>query len=671
MTRSPLIFLALAALCFLGALLWSGRGAGGYARPVAAEEALGAPADALPHPPAPPGAAQDSPEAAASDLSAVREAVAHETATAALSITLQGTAVAHTADGAEYAREDGNFWISFDLTGRAQAVAVRNGRWETMMELPEQTAVTSLGRASISRVILRSRRGDPFPETIVLAVDRELVVGCRWSANNLLHVLDAESGAHLAGVRLLPASAGRLPPASAEGREPGETSPFVFEPGLGSLGGNDVRAWWVGAPGHEWARIALDHRRGGDRTLTLRPAGELQITWTGEPPSGPVLEIQPLDGPLAGQRVGQQLLSGGPPMLFSGLAPGRYEVNLRRMRRSGRLLLSREAAVRAGERTALRLNLEPLAHAPEPVPLGGTIQVHSGWRGMGKLSLEVRRDDPTGALAWGTATTDRHTHALGEVTAEEGAGDVRPWKAEDVLPGRVRIDVLGPGGSLLLREPVDVGRAGAEGVVLRVDEPALVAIDVREGSTGRRFLRGASSPGQRGLNISCRPAGSSASYEEVCGEVDEDTGVFQARLPRGEWELSIFHQDFAWIRERLSLGSSSKSLTVTLQGSCTIDLRLMSEGWTVPVELKYWRAIEVTDADSEELPFGIEMVGNRPGHARLTMEDRGRCRLILPQVNGFSRSPPIHVTLSPGEPTVVEVEFERLFSRPSGQPERR
>ena len=670
MKKLSLILLAFALACGLGAVLWRSLTANAVPGTVSQGEERGVAHVALAAPSAPsapsaPGDVTEAPE----PPPAAREAVAAEGA-ASLSVTLRGTAVARMA-GVEYGLEAGRFRIHFDLTDRAQAVEVRGGRWECEMEVPAGTSLAELGRASISSVVLRSRGGDPFPETIALSADRELAVGCLWSGSHLLHVLDAKSGAHLAGVRVLPASAGRLPPAVPASSSPGEGSPFVFEPNLRSLGGDDVRAWWVGASEHEWARIALDHRRGGDRTVSLRRAGELQVTWTGTPPAGPVLDVRALDGPLADRLVGRQLLAGGPPALFTGLAPGRFGVELHRMSREGRLLLSRETRVRAGERTSLHLHLEPLANAPELVPLGGTLQVHSGWRGLGGLSLAVRRDDPAGAGGWGTAMTDRSKHALGEVTAREGAGDVRPWKSDAVLPGRFRIEVRGPERALLLQEWIQVGPVGATNVALVIDAPTAVAIDVREGAAERPFLTGASSPGRRGLSISYRLADSDASYRRVSGELDGATGVFHARMPRGEWELSIFHEDYAWVQKRLALNLSQTSVTVVLRSSCTLELRLVSEGWRVPVEREWFRAIEITDFEGEPLPFGSETVGNSPGRARLSMEDRSPCRLVFPPVNGFAPIAPIEATLSSESPTVLEFELERLLPGQTGTGERR
>ncbi|MAF65487.1 MAG: hypothetical protein CMJ84_07500 [Planctomycetes bacterium] len=658
MKKLPFSLLAVTLACVAGAWLWNSLSV----IPIAPGVAAGAGVETAPVAPSTPFEAPEQREGP--EPSTKREALAAEV-NPVRSISLRGTAVAHTADGAEHRSEDGKFWIRFEWADGARPVQVIGGRWECEVELPEDTPPQALGRASISRIFLRSRRGDPFPETIALSADRDLAVGCLWKSLNRLHVLDTRTGAHLAGVSVLAASAGRLPPTGTGDRVPGESSPFVFEPTLGALAGNDVRAWWVGAPGYEWARIALDHRTGGERTVGLRRAGELQVSWTGDPPAGPVWEVRPLDGPLAGRLVGRQLLAGGTPALFRGLAPGRLEVRLCRTRRGGRLLRSREAIVQAGERTALHLNLEPLDHAPDPVPFGGTLRVHPGWPSAGEWSLAVHRDDPAGAGGWG-GKAESNERAVGEVTAHIGEDEVRSWKVDDVLPGRFRIEVRDTAKAPLLQDWVEVGPSGATEVSLRIGAPAELAIDVREGAAARPFLAGADSPGQRGLSLSYRPAGSEASYERVPGELDADTGVFHALLPQGEWELSIFHEDYAWIREPLSLGPTPTSVAVTLEGSSTLELHLTSEGWKIPVEEEWFRALEISDQTGEPIPFGFEMIGTRPGRARLFLANRGSCRLVLPPVNGFAPHAPIEAVLSSTGATRVEVALERLFSGNAG-----
>ncbi len=648
MRKLTATILALGLACWMAAVLWESP----VPEPVAATGALEGPGIPTPDPPA---GAEPSVVGREAAQSGRREAAAEESV-APGSITLRGTAVARMADGMEFRGEDGSFRIRSESVGLQRRVEVRGGRWEIALELPEGADPADLGRASISNFVLRSRRGDPFPETIGLDAQGELEVGCLWTASHFLRVKDAATGEHLTGVRLTPASGRRLPPSGPVDPSTLEHSPFVFEPRIGSLSGDDVRIWWVGAVEHEWVRIALDHRRGGDRTITLRRAGELEVSWSGEAPPGPVLQVNALDGHDAPRLVSRRTLAAGSPQRFEGLGPGRYEVELRRTRRAGRLLLQREVVVGGGSRATLHLDLDPLATATATVEVGGTLQVHSGWRGLGPLFVALRPEVGSLTARWEPKDAAHRRVSVGEAGAPDGAGDVRAWQIPDVVPGLYSVEVGPLEGAVLLSEQVEVGQAGAPALALRVGPPSQLAIDVRVGESGSPLLAGATSARSAGLDLSFRASASDGRYDPLHGALDPETGVFHALLPPGAWELSVFHEDFAWVREGVHLGSAPQRVSIALEGSDSLELRLVCEGWPIPAERAWFRAIEITDASGEALPFGLEMIGSMPGRARLFMASRGPYRLDCPPLNGFAALQAVLDAGPGGAPTVIELE---------------
>lgn len=419
---------------------------------------------------------------------------------------------------------------------------------------------------------------------------------------SVLHVVDADTGAPLAGVQVAlgtPAGATVGGPGwrALEGSTaspialdrldllPGRSPWEVVDPARGAL------RFWVSAPGFAWTDVVVDLAAGGTSEVALERGASVRLDVSGAP-AGQRLRLVPRGD---GARVAHErthLVDG--LLEIGGVAPGRYELRVEARRAPHALAHALDLSVPpGGVRTAVALEARP---DPVRVTLRGEVRIAEGW-GAPRGRLVVRRTGTIRALL---------RTPLAELEQPDGtfafdAGEVAPGAYEVVLDGyahrgEVRVDPRSDGAPVLVT----------------VAPPAALEV-VLVSSADRTQIPDA--------HLRWRAAASDAPFGRR-GVTRREDGAFALTVPAGTIALEVTDSDGTLRASReLTVAAGEQRVELSLEPAGAIEVSLRDEWGAVAWDRLRCRAIATSlDTGERRVVATPRLSGLVPGRYGLRVE---------------------------------------------------
>jgi len=556
--------------------------------------------------------------------------------------SLRGTVVVVDELGRELPEPSGTFLLSLDTEGvvRSQDVAFERGRWEVALA-PEGRATTVA--VFDAQVGTRFARIESPAEKAALPESLELVVRLLLPTPPRLRVLDAESGAELAGVTLVRTQQYPLDGLTHPGLDfaerrvaSGLASPIELEPYMGQLSLWDELRVLVGVDGHEWGLATIDLLVGGESQIVLRRGGALSLEIRGADAASKAARLRFRE---AGQVLPLLEFELGAREQFEldGLPPGALGVaaELGSIFENPIVLGVTGVSVPAGGRAHVKLEL---VAAPEFVAAScaGTVFIDRAWN-CTSLRLILRLID----------TPARGQEARSEVGAMPEASrragfDAFRWNAKDLQAGRYLIELSNP--NLTVR--FDLPPEGRNDLELVIGAPVELRLRVLDAVTGED-LRSAE------VAWHARPPVPRPTGLEQEAQFDASLGRYVVRSAAVPIKLWVTEDGYLPSFSELDLSTGITEHAVRLERACAIVLRLKSGEMALTVP-HGWHASPTspsTGGETRMIEFGTSEV-------RFVVSAPGTYELAPPKLPGYKEPPLQRIEVFAGKDTVHVVEYE-------------
>ncbi len=571
-------------------------------------------------------------------------------------VKLVGTIVAVDEAGREHRHEEGSFrfvlWVGD--SGQHLNVPVMDGVWEA--EVLEGV------RLEAQNIRLGGKPAFCDGKRISVPGDGKLAISAHWPRKAFLRVLDATTRIDLEGVVLVPEHPsqsnrdmphpGNHPSASlltAETRSPVDLAKLIS----GSDDSNWRMNYWVRASGYAWGRIELDLRLGGERTLALKPAAQLEVKLVGELPStGWVLRLYPRQ-PEEGEKAKTLRSRGELHPVFEvkpepdratavdGLEPGDYRLTAEAGSwwKAPKAMGETFVTLEAGRKTQSTLKITALPPKPESVPLAGTLYVPPAWGSVRPdLTLEALDNEEIGE----NEIRGRQDLQAASISGTPGRFI---WDAGEVPPGRYKIEVGLDALSIEWDHFVKVGPGGDKGVRIELGEPAEVAVRVVDEKTGLDVT-----VEQLEWHMEVRPEAGGWSDNEV-KEKKGNTFVFRA--PVGPITIGSDSEEYVTSTQEIDVRPGRNDVTLKVTPACGIRFRALEGQSRVP-----WN--DDWEVELRAKSGAGEAVGWRwsGGVHTITLTEPGVYIVTFPDRDGFAHVPEREVEVEPRTFTDITVAFE-------------
>ena len=545
-------------------------------------------------------------------------------------IDLRGSIAVVDEDGVEHTSEDG----SFHLTGRgsrSSEVTVEAGAWQARVPRGHELRVQEIELGGRIAILV-----DP-DQPLRIPPERFLELRARWLGGTLVHVRDALTGATLNdvdAVRAVGWPRSDLP-------HPGEVSADrvvvrgANSPVLLPARRSRYQAFQLSCPDHTWGRLQTEGGSGGERVLLLGPGGDLVIELTGgEPGEGAVVRVRDPNWML----VAELDLAGRQRIPIERLPVGclGVAVEIGDWWADPVVLGKGEVEIRAGVQARLVLELEA-APAFEPVPLGGEIVLPAAWK-LRHFLLVVELLD--------TSLDGRDSHrriSSGSMSRDDQRPEVWRWRVDDAQPGRYELELHPLYHSISL----EIGPGGREDVVFEIPPPGEVRVRVLDAATGLEaevehvYWTGVRPKWVRGGGLGR-------------AERSARTGLWELRAPQGEIEVKASGGGLRGEREIVRVGPEPVELTLMVERTYRIELRL-ADGST-PVFWPRGTQVEIRSADGGEPRRG--WTGGSQIYF-LAVEGPGTYRIAIPDIPGYEPIPEQEVYVAESGLAELEIELVR------------
>ncbi|MEW6742711.1 MAG: hypothetical protein AB1486_08120 [Planctomycetota bacterium] len=612
-------------------------------------------------------------------------------------IRVQGTVTVVDAQGIEHPSESGSFGPLFWKGSRADfgsSVRVDAASFELVMDPSCRLGIEQMELGG-RRALLE--RTDP----IQVRAGEPIALRAYWQAATILRVVDAESGADLRGITLVRCT--------EEHREndihPGQygpediiaqnaTSPVTLtRPADRFANGIWIRrvsqVVWVHVDGYAWGRITIDYDFGGERTIALKPAAELEVTLVnyrrpaGTPEEGLSLEEDAFPQPMlrlrerpepwpeesvAVERALAELRATPEDAYPDGIRPTEEEI------RAWVHEFYVERDERGPDREAvsgpLLLERVPEAQGPTvlaPVPAGAfVVSVEIGeayaagrevlaWANVTleaghqtRVTLQLKdppRQEPRipvgGTLylptSWGRpriAITLQATDlpdkdpieiSLSEMEPVPGRAGLYRWSAGELVPGQYEISIR----EFECSEIVQVDENTREDIHIELPEPAEVILRILDEDTR--------------APLDVEPIWV-ANSEWSRAPRDPATGAYCLWAPAGRVTFHISDEAYHSHVQQYDLLPGRNEITVTLRKACGVVIRAREGERPIPMDVIGYP--EVSEIDGRGGWTGGTS-GDR--EVRMRVSNPGLYEIRVQPIEGYEPVPPAQIRIPPGE----------------------
>ncbi len=563
---------------------------------------------------------------------------------------LDGRVVIVAEDGRELTGESGVLtlgWGTSEADASAHEVPFEDGRWS--IALPD-------GAWLVAGRLLSNGREALLPEPMpVVPGDEPFVVRGRWLPRGRLRVLDAHTGAELAGVEVRCADGWRANPLWTHPGDDARVRTVVAD--AASPLELPERLWltpyWVHAPGHAWERIDFDHRAGGERTVVLSPEpSAVRVTLAGAAPEGAFVRLYTDDPGERSESFDPGEPGALPPSWHARAsvranAAGATEIG---DLQSGRYL----AAVELGEYDArVRLGASPVELVPH-----ATAQVVIALEPAGPDGARTRLHG-TLRVPSGFARTHASLHAKGlegeepefrvrlaDLEVADGAGDVLFWDAGPRRAG-THVLTLQP---LQFRCLVEVAGAATE-FAFEVPPLVRVRVEVVDAASGeslapeRLSWAGPVLPGVReSTRLPMQTRGADGAFEFVAA--------------RGAVSVHASVPGYEEAERSLELSGESETCRIEMTRATAIQLALRAGEEPVPIDPAWASGVRLAQAGGTRA-YARFRPGPAPGSGTFLLDEPGSYTLAFPPLAGFAPIESQAVEARSGETVELRVALVR------------
>ncbi len=548
----------------------------------------------------------------------------------------RGTIVVLDEGGVEHPSESGSFSIVITKPRQETLkIMVKEGVWS--QHLPEGATYIVGGIVLGERPAIALPNSGPFVEG-----PDSRTLRCEWASVARLHVVDANSGAELDGIRLYTVQQFDAIGIDVNLRRPdrGLVGEDLFSPidvRYDSDAHSDPPTHLVGRSGYVWGKIQIDPRAGGDFVLKLQPGGSLHATFEGASRASRLrirlYQSSTPDLKSIAEWGGDQLQRGPPLALDLDCLPaGEYVLRAEVGKSEDPKILAQQAfAVAVGAQANIAL-LVPALPKPEKYEVEFTLKMDPSWSHE-KFDLLVDSQE----FSKGSTTPFEWIMASKWTRLEAGV-----WKAKPVLleAGHYTCTI----DELYFGADLQVGGDPHQQVLLEIPAQVQVivhAVDVESGEPveGAIYLCAWKAPqgeqffgGHNGLS---------------------ETSMGQVKLfaPLGQVRLEAFTPEyFMWKEQILDLGPGRNEITLKLQRNLRLEIVLREGEKVVPWGMSAMNGVKCEAVNRRDLGGGI-----RGGSGRLTcfVREPGLYRITIPKLPGYQ----------PIEPFEVSLEERKLIER--------
>ena len=496
---------------------------------------------------------------------------------------IHGTIVATDSDGVEHPHTNGSLSLLVfkDRLGHPVTAEVVDGAF-TLDADPTSTSFSEQSVELDGRLAILERK-DEFGD-MDLPEEGLLRLRALWPPELLLRVLGADTGTELTHVILLRSTNSDFDnwmfsqyPAGHSQQNvviEGAPSPIVVnELGVQDSDWSFFGTWkcFVGSPGYAWTPTEVSLELGGGvQTVTLPPAGDLEVVLQGGPPD-PNMFVRLYDVRSPDTTHAEHAVQGSEPIVMDGLAAGRYTVaaEIGQFGDTERIV-AQEVEVLVNGRATVHLSI-PSTDEPAIVAVTGTVTVPPEWQTAAFwLSMKLIGSPARGG--------NKGSHSFSLADMELIAASVWRFDADDVQEGLYQLEVVSeecllsdPPATLLYTTVREVSARAESELRVVVPPPALVTLRVVD---EKGVLVDVSD-----VNFNTKRPPESSGGRLLSPTRTSEAGVYRFAAPVGDVEIAVWDDGFAFVHEEIRLHPGQNDVALEVQRSCGVLLTIF-EGET-------------------------------------------------------------------------------------------
>jgi hypothetical protein len=481
---------------------------------------------------------------------------------------------------------------------------------------------------------------------IPLPKNHSLDLQVSWPPRTVLHVQAAETKLELDHVELV-----RRPRfKNSTDSQPGDftsqdvvlasvTSPIELD--LDSVEKEPLpgasQIYYARSPGRAWSRVQVDFLVGGDPTLLLEPAAELEVTLNGiDTPKGARLRVR--KDWSSGSTEAEFLINDTRRLVVDSLTPGVRTISVETgnsdLGERIELTSMEEIELVAGKRTSLSLELRP-PPAPTKVALEGVVVIPEEW-GISSFQLGAQLVTPNRG-------PERYVSLKSEqMRRQPGIPGTWAFSFPAVRPGLIELRIHPPDWAVTLQ----LGYQGRRDARVEVPRPGHVVLRLVDRDSGEDALID-----EIALEVEQYRDEHSISARRLKSQTSH--GRFEFVAPSGYLGLSTRDDGYGYIREQIAIEPGPNEITLEVARPCGFYLHVREGGAT-----KSFRAVDVearrVDGAGAWTHSEDYLVGKR-----FTVPGPGRYRLAIDDFDGCLSVPPREIQVQPGQFVEVAIDLQR------------
>ncbi len=554
----------------------------------------------------------------------------------------RGTIVVLDTNGGEHASESGVVTLRVPGTPgkpvEEVALTIADGGWDTAATPDVDCYIVLGGREA-------RLEGDRATKAKAHAA---MALRARWVASTMLHVVDANTGAELDGVRLVRmdemwSEQIEIPMESYEAKDFAANlqSPIPIDPKFEIGSGK----FTIFAHRHDygWGSLAIDPTAGGDQYIKLELGADLSVKLTGGVPAlGVIVRIWRRNAG-ALERYYDLSPKGGGLTSTGGLVPGiragEYEVHLEHGESgSAKILASAAVTIVGGKDASIELAVPP-SPADVFVNVVVVVKLDSTWNlenfNVRVADLDLQKTAP------GRSTSLRKRSMQ---KREPGVFASKPMK---LRVGKHQLFLV----EACFGVDCEVTEDEPQELTMAVPPCGMILLTVIDSRTGELIE-------MPGVDYTYFGNSTSLGHGTV-GIAPSGPGRVEVHAPIGKICLSVSgHASADYLAEYpyVEVVPGLQEITVELKHARTINV-VMREGER-PVDCSTAMLdLKVSDAQGPAHPPRVSLDSN--GKLSISLRDAGKYVLTLPKLPGFLPIPDVEVDLTTQESADVVIQLVR------------